>query len=961
MNLVKDFVNKNKHLLSNDERISSASERGYFGLSFFLESKSYVDIMTAFKKNNKPKRICPDAEVIVLSLLDNKNHYLNIYRIVIFLWLLVTTINLPAQSPLTKIINFETTNSPIADALIDLSEAANIDIAFHPRLFEQQENISLSIKEKSVAFILRKCLAATRVDFKLEGDHLVLYQKPPRKFTISGYIEDAKTGERLVAATIYEAQSGKGGTTNDYGFFSLKIPEGTASLHISYLGYQSSMETIPLTKNKTLSIALTPSITLEEIIVTAIAFVKTDAHLSLGKGEAVNLQQLATTIAIGGEPDVMRFLSTQAGVQSGVDGIGGLHVRGGNADQNLVLLDGIPIYNPSHTLGLFSIFNTHIIKSAHLLTDGFSAKYGGRLSSVIDVRVKEGNTKEWKAEGEVSTLATKLVVEGPLQKEKGGLLIAMRRTHIDPLLQRMSQRQKSKNDNEGEANYSFYDFNAKLHHRLSNKDQIFASLYKGKDDFRDATIFELEDFDFYLLDERQQELTWGNQIAALRWNHIFNDQLFSNTTFTFSQYAYDSANTEYYIDEFEEEIIDSYYYTTFQSNIKDIGLKMDLEYYPRPHHQLLFGGGLLFRTFESGELDVVLNETDTTVDIDEVAASIDEAYILPLFKATEINAYVEDRISLTKKFSLLAGLHVATFFTNNKTYLLPQPRIKLRWQLHPRWTTTLSGSRMSQFLHILSTSGGSLPNDLWVPSTKNVQPESAWQTAWTLTYENQKGWASHLDVFYKKLDHLIAYQELATLPGLIELDPTFWEEEITFGSGESYGWSTSIAKKKGTLTGQVSYAYTLSERQFEGNNNNQAYPFQYTHKHEIKVGLQQQLNPTTSFSLNWQYGSGLPYSLITTASRFAPLSNFYDPETTRIGAVNSHSLPAYHRLDVGFHFQWTAKKPFQYLHLGVSNLYNRKNPYYQYLRQDEFFPEENGLKQQNALPRLPSLSYRLVW
>jgi len=890
-----------------------------------------------------------------------KNHYPYCYWVMIFVFILSCSLQSQAQSPLAKIIDFQTENTPIADALIDLSEVAAINIAFPPKLFHKAQVISGDFKQKSVDFILKKCLEKTSIRYKVEDTHLILYQKPPALYTISGYIQDAKKGERLVAATIWEAKSGKGVTTNDYGFFSLKVPEGKVVLQASYIGYQPLTKTLTLQKNLKVQLDLSPSITLQEIIVTADNVDQTEAHLALGKGESVNLQDLSASISLGGEPDLIRFLQGKAGVQSGADGIGGMSVRGGNVDQNLVLMDGVPIYNPSHTLGLFSIFNTHIVKNAALLTDGFSAKYGGRLSSVLDVRVKEGNTKEWTGAAEIGTIASKLTIEGPIQKDKTGLLIAARRTHIDPFLRNRSRQKKAENFEEGETNYLFFDINAKLHHRFSTKDQLFLSYYKGKDDFGNNSLYEYEDIDFedYYFEESIQEIDWGNEIVALRWNHLFGEQLFSNTTFTLSQYDYNSLNVSDIFSDSPNNFFANYYYSTFQSRIRDAGLKIDLEYYPTPNHQILFGGGFLFRSFESGEVDFIVDDIDNLDDFENAPFLIDQSYVPPIFATKEVNLYVEDKITLSEKLSLLGGLHVAAFLTNGKTYVIPQPRFNLKWSFTPAITTTLAASSMAQSLHILSATGGGLPNDLWVPSTQNVQPETAWQVAWTTNVSIKKDWAMHFDFFYKKMNHLIAYLDQPSIPGLLEFDPTYWEEEITNGQGRSYGFSTSLEKRKGKTTGQINYAYTVSERQFEYNNEGAYYPFNYTHPHEVKLSLKHQITPALAAFASWQYGSGQPFSLISTTLRFAPLSNLSNGDEIRIGTINGHRLPAYHRLDAGVHYQWAGAKVKQSFNLGVYNLYNRNNPYYQYLQEGSFFPEEDGLKQQNALPLLPSVSYRI--
>ncbi len=931
------------------------------------EGETHLANLINITKNNHSSSLeCYMPSLGLKSAIQLKNHYSNYGRAVIFLFNLFVFSSLSGQSTLAKVIDFETENTPIADALIDLSEVAEISIAFHPRLFSRTQKISLSHQQKSLDYILKACLKTTNVTFKLENAHIILYEKPKEYFTLSGYIEDSESGERLVAATIWEAYSGKGTTSNDYGFFSLKVPEGKIELQSSYLGYQGRVEALMHSKNRKINIALKPSITLQEVIVTDAQFDKQQAHLALGKGEKVNLNDLTTNISLGGEPDLLRFLGTKAGVQSGSDGIGGMNVRGGPSDQNLVLLDGVPIYNPSHSLGLFSVFNTHIIKSANFLTDGFSAKYGGRLSSVLDVRVKEGNTKEWKAEAEIGTLASKLVVEGPVKKDKSGLIVALRRTHLDPLLKKLSAKNKERDGFDGSINYFFFDINSKFHHRFSAKDQVFISYYQGQDDYKDMSSYYYEDIDFdeFDFEEQEQQLFWGNKIGSLRWNHLFGNQLFSNTTFTLSQYDYRSLN---YLDQqydFAGGFDYNYYFYTFVSKVKDAGLKIDLEYYPNSQHQVLFGGGFLFRSFESGEVNHSVENAETEEEYLESINLIDNFYVPPLFKTKELNFYIEDNVAISEQLSLQGGVHFALFLTNGKNYFIPQPRFSIQSKLTPNWSTKLSASKMAQSLHILSTSGGGLPSDLWVPSTSNVAPETALQFAWNLNYDAPKGWQANFDVFYKKMDNLITYFDDAlftNLPGLVEIDPTFWEENITTGTGKSYGFSTSFSRNKGNLTGQLNYAYIISERTFEENTGGGSYPFRFNHPHELKASIKYQINPKFSFFAHWQYGSGQAYTLIKTASRFIPLSNLVSGDEERIGSINGNRLPAYHRLDAGFYYKWQGEKVDQSLNIGVYNLYNRKNPYFQYFQEDLDFPEESGIQQQNVLPILPSISYRVVF
>lgn len=875
-----------------------------------------------------------------------------------FLLGIFSTNFLSAQSLLDQKINFSVKNITVAGALLELSEVADIPIAFNANFFDKQKKISVEVKKETLGNVLNKILTGTGIVFKLNNNRLILYEKPREEFTLSGFIHDITSGEGLVLATIYEVHSGRGVTTNDYGFFSLPLLEGSIELQVSYIGYQSKTERLDLNKNTRVKINLQPSLTLMEVVVTDQNLSKTHRRFLLGKGIGLNAAEIRETPAMAGESDVLRYMQMQPGVQSGADGFAGLHVRGGNTDQNLVLLDGVPVYNPSHTLGMFSVFNTQTIKSARLVKDGFSAKYGGRLSSVMDIRTKEGNTEAFGMAAEVGTLASKLLMEGPIQKGKSGFLISLRRTHLDEWIKNKSKGNKIKNLEEGETNYAFFDINAKMHFHLTKNDRLFLSAYSGRDNYKDKSGWN--DIDYYYgtdIYNYQQKFNWGNDIASLRWNHLFNDRFFSNTTLTFSEYKYASQNSIYSFVENDYYFEDYNYYTRFDSKIRDASIKTDAEYYLNENHHLSFGVGGTYRQFQPGLIEVEDEDFLNSDDIELVEETIDGLFFPDTFFARELSIYIEDQIKLNKKTTLSVGAHGAGFFTNEKDYFSIQPRIGLYFNPNKTLSFSATLSNMTQFLHVVTSSGSGFPNDLWVPSTAFVKPQQAWQGALSGTAVFGKGWSLKLEGYYKKLDNLLSYREEATLPSLFETDPRLWESEVTVGQGWAYGGEGQLKCSEGQTTGWLSLAYAYSVRQFDEINNGEKYNYRYQHPYSANAFISHQINKHLSINAAFEYGSGQPITLVKSEFLFAPLDNLWPAPEDQLSKINGYKMPAYHRLDVSFHIKWGEDKWTHRLNIGAYNAYNQSNPYFIYYYEDVDFPEFNGLEEQRALPILPSVSY----
>jgi len=598
---------------------------------------------------------------------------------------LLLSLGLSAQSVLDKPLDFSVENERISEALFSLSEHADVNITFSPKFFKKDRKVSLAVKNKPLKFVLRDCLEGTKIGFQFTDGGIVLFRKIVKKHTLSGYLSDAQTGERLVGANIFELTSSQGGASNAYGFYSQKFKQGKLKLQISYLGYQTEIVELDLNKSRSFDFSLEPSLTLTEVVITA----QKDSVLITGAGQGTTLPlgRLSHMPHVAGEADVMRYIQMMPGVQSGADGFGGLHVRGGNSDQNLILMDDVPVYNPSHTFGLFSIFNPDLAKSVKFYKSGFPARYDGRISSVLDVRTKEGNNQKFSSELSVGVMATKGIIEIPLGKGKGGLLLSGRKTHINSWLIPLSKKIKAKDDLNGEMNYKFADINVKAHYNLSSKDKIYLSYYLGQDNFLDTEEVGFdEDLEideefplpgFTASEKRNYKTDWGNAISSVRWNHLFNDKLFSNTTFTFSTFTYVSeteSEVEFSLGGFGAfaESFSSFY----NSNIADVSVRTDFDYFVNEHHHLRFGVNATNRKFIPGfsELRFTGNEIENLPI--EVLNNSDN----PIINTGEFNLYAEEEYK-RNKWTLNAGLHLSAFVSSERKDIIPQPRLFTNYAL----------------------------------------------------------------------------------------------------------------------------------------------------------------------------------------------------------------------------------------------------------------------------------------
>lgn len=753
-----------------------------------------------------------------------------------------------------------------------------------------------------------------------------------QNYTISGYITDSESGEVLIGANLYNTKKENGTATNSYGFFSYTAPKDTVDFIISYVGYSSKRITFFLEENTTLNIDLNPGNELAEIEVRPVEGIDEVTQMS-----RINLtaEQIKTVPVLLGEVDVLKALQMVPGVQSGAEGTSGLYVRGGGPDQNLILMDGVPVYNASHLFGFFSVFNADAINNIDLVKGGFPARYGGRLSSVIDITLKEGNKERIKGEGAIGIISSKITIDGPLS-DKTSFLLSGRRTYLD-LLARPFIKAQSNGDEV--AGYYFYDLNAKINHRISDNDRIYLSGYFGKDKAYSISEDSRNEgaTGYYWKDELG--LKWGNATTAFRWNHIYSPRLFGNITLTYSRYLFDVFDNS--LDEITSSGIKNTeeYNSRYYSGIDDFAAKADFNYSPSPKHHIRFGGSAIRHSFNPGALAYSSSyDPDTTLGSQKTTAG-------------EYFLYAEDDFELTEKAKINLGYHASAFNVENNLYYSFEPRAAINYRLPNRLSIKGSYTRMTQYIHLLTNSGIGLPTDLWVPSTAKISPQNASQfTVGIAKVYNELELT--LEAYYKKMSNLIEYREGATYLN-IESD---WQDKITSGTGESYGAEIFLQRKSGKWNGWLGYTLSWNYRQFDEVNFGKKYAYTYDRRHDVSIMASYTPRKGVSYSASWVYGTGNAISL--PSSSYLSISNdiYWFEGIDYFNGRNGYRMAAYHRLDISAN--WTKPKKWgeRTWSLGFYNFYNRKNPFFIDIGYDSS-SKQNKFVQYSLFPIIPSITY----
>ncbi len=801
-----------------------------------------------------------------------------------------------------------------------------------------------------------------------------------KDYTISGYISDAKSGETLISASVYDSKTAKGSVSNSYGFYSLTLSEGKANLRFSYVGYASQQVDFSLSKDTIMNIRLDTSNELKEVTVIGH---QTDLGVRGTQMSAIEvpIAQIKAIPTLFGETDVLKALQLLPGVQGGTEGSAGLYVRGGGPDQNLLLLDGVPVYNVNHMFGFFSVFNADAIKNVTLYKGSFPARFGGRLSSVLDIRMNDGNMKEYHGNISIGLISSKLNFEGPIIKDKTSFNISARRTYYDVIAQPIIKIAAASEGAKGvSAGYFFYDLNAKINHKFSDKDRLYLSAYMGDDviyasyQMRSGTNYDENNKPMSYSEKMKMDWDWGNVVTALRWNRMINNKLFMNTTAAYTRYRFYLKMTDIYKSE-PPSPYDYSFSMGYRSGIEDWSAKVDFDYAPNPNHEIKFGANYTYHTFRPG-VSSLKEESGNETPINMTMGD------KPIY-SHEAVAYAEDNFTITDYLKVNAGLHYSSFFVQDEFYHSLQPRLSARMLLSDQLSFKAAYAYMTQYIHLLSNNNISMPTDLWVPVTKRIEPMTSQQASAGFFYNLKNIADLSIEGYYKTMDNIIEYKDGASFWG----SSTGWEDKVAMGRGWSYGVEFLAQRSFGNTTGWIGYTWSKSERLFdrpgEELNYGKVFPAKYDRRHDISIVASHKFSDRFDISGTWVYSTGNAGTLALQNYQGSEIQGppnsgdyshwIYSPTTLPyVSARNNFRYPAYHRFDVGMNFHKQKKRGIRTWNVSVYNLYNNKNPFMVYPSSDYEYvynpntgnydgKERKSLKQISIFTILPSVSYSFKW
>ena len=831
-----------------------------------------------------------------------------------------------------------------------LEQQYGIHFSYSRDIVNLSRRVTLDVRDKSLKDFLDDLLSPYDIHFARIGEQIVLTAVKDPQRTVSGYVQDQRTGERLIGATIYSPVRQVGTITNQFGFFSLTIPKDTSSLLVTYIGYTPTRLPVTDISSKQVIVLLGSLTSLHEVVITETSGERQPglmqmSKISLSAAEVKSMPQLL------GETDMMRAIAALPGVSGGMDGGGALNVRGGSPDQNLILLDGTPVFNSSHLLGIFSVFNPDIVKRAEFYKGAFPARYGGRVSSIVDISTKDGDMQEYHGEASVGLIAAKCMIEGPIVKDKTSFLVSARRSYTDLLIDNLDFTDEDSQSSE--VSLYFYDVNVKINHIFSPVNRIYLSGYMGDDHFELTQKVHTERTVNYSssTEESNTGVGWGNMMGTLRWNHVFNPQLFANATLNYSRYSFTTNyNYDYTTDSTVNKIQQ---YGEYYAKIKDGVFKLDLEYRPNPHHTVKFGSGIITHVFNPG-VSVLNNNYGGQ-------PPVDTSYRQTGSEGQEISLYGEDEWDVNESFHVNAGIYVSGFVIEKNWYNSIQPRLGLRYQLPHLWTLKMSYTHMNQYLHLLTNSDASLPTDIWVPSSSKVQPIFSKQVSMAICKASKNNmFAASAEVYYKTMDNMIEYKDESEF---FNTSGNKWDEQVVIGTGRSYGGELFLEKKSGKTKGWIGYTLAWSDRKFAGVNKGRAFPYKYDRRHDLEIVLTQQLSKRWEVSASWEYTSGLPLTLPIASYEGVGDSSPWDapantPILDRVSNRNQFRSRSQHRLDLSATHTKQKKHYKRSWTISLFNAYNQENPFLYGVFTDRV-KQERYLQEITILPFLPSITYSI--
>ncbi len=884
------------------------------------------------------------------------------------------SLSLSAQNP----ISLRLANTPIETALAQIEKESGFTFSYNSDLLKDFPKVTANFQNASLKNVLSVLFDKTDVQYIIKDRQVILKKrpKPAKTRTISGFIYDRENTETLIGANIFEKNTGRGAVSNNYGFFSLTIPDEPTEFQASYIGYNTQTFHTDSIREGAFSIYLEPNIALETVVVKGNKLSNIQST-DIGK-ITMHSAELKSVPAFLGESDIVKTLQLTPGVMQGTEGVAGMYVRGGNLDENLYLVDGNPVYHVNHMLGIFSTFNSDAVKLMNFYKGSFPARFGGRLSSVVDMRMNDGDSKKIGGTISVGLISSRFNLNGPIIKDKTTFNLSLRRTYFDlittPIIAIMNNRPYYTEDNyeKMKMNYNFYDLNGKISHKFSDRSRLFLSLYAGNDKmighYTDVSKENREEPNGYnpnyFVDSNEEmkiRIAWGTKLASLNWAYQFNNKLYASNSLIFSQYKSDITSSEMEGRELEPKLgtglsarSESFSKSAlYGSGITDVGVRSDFDFTPAHNHYIRFGASIINHYFRPEHTQVGAIELNDSLKYER-----NFTYANDSVNVFETSLYVEDEMDVSDKIKLNIGAHISNFNVKKKNYLSIQPRLSARYLLTENLSLKASYAQMTQYLHLLQSSYLTLPNDLWMPVTNNIKPLVSHQLAGGV-YWDYGQFNFSMEGYYKTSKNQMEYKEGAEL----FTAGKNWEERVTQGNGKAYGVEWMANKRLGKTTGWAGYALSWATRHFPNGEINGGKPYyaKFDNRHKINLVVNHKFNPKIDVNASWILATGnwltLPLEKYTNVESH---TEFYYPER------NNYKMPAYHRLDLSVNFTKQKKKGTRIWNVSVYNAYFQKNTflimptekdYWSDGNQGSYVKTESEYQKISIFPIIPSVSY----